>query len=76
MTMDILSELRSQAEQAEVLDVQSESTPVGFEANRLKSSPVEETRGTAIRVVVDGRVLLVEVATQLIHDVLTDLIVK
>ena len=28
------------------------------------------------RVVVDGRVLLVEVATQVIHDVLTDLIVK
>ena len=28
------------------------------------------------RVVVDGRVLLVEVATQVIHDVLTDLVVK
>ena len=28
------------------------------------------------RVIVDGRVLLVEVATQVIHDVLTDLIVK
>lgn len=28
------------------------------------------------RVIVDGRVLLVEVATQVIHDVLTDLVVK
>ena len=28
------------------------------------------------RVIVDGKVLLVEVATQVIHDVLTDLIVK
>lgn len=28
------------------------------------------------RVIVDGRVLLVEVATQVIHDVLTDIIVK
>jgi Ni/Co efflux regulator RcnB len=28
------------------------------------------------RVIVDGRVLLVEVATQIIHDVLTDLVVK
>ena len=28
------------------------------------------------RVIVDGRVLLVEVATQVVHDVLTDLIVR
>jgi Ni/Co efflux regulator RcnB len=28
------------------------------------------------RIIVDGRVLLVEIATQVIHDVLTDLIVK
>ncbi|MCH5375418.1 MAG: RcnB family protein [Planctomycetes bacterium] len=28
------------------------------------------------RIIVDGRVLLVEVATQVIHDVLTDLVVK
>jgi PmbA protein len=53
--MDILKKLASQAEQAEVVSVQSESTTVGFEANRLKSSQVEETAGTAVRVVVDGR---------------------
>lgn len=28
------------------------------------------------RVIVDGRVLLVEIATQVIHDILTDLIIK
>jgi PmbA protein len=44
-----------QAEQVEVVQVWSESTKVGFEANRLKSSQVEETRGTAVRVVKDGR---------------------
>jgi PmbA protein len=53
--MDMLKKLASQAEQAEVVSVQSESTTVGFEANRLKSSQVEETAGTAVRVVKDGR---------------------
>jgi PmbA protein len=53
--MDILHKLASQAEQVEVVQVQGESTKVGFEANRLKSSQVEETRGIAVRVVKDGR---------------------
>ena len=53
--MDLLSELRSKADQVEVVEVKSESTEVGFEANRLKSSQVEGTTGIAVRVVVDGR---------------------
>jgi PmbA protein len=53
--MDLLSELRPKAEQVEVVEVNSESTEVGFEANRLKSSQVEGTTGVAVRVVVDGR---------------------
>jgi PmbA protein len=53
--MDILKQLRAQADQAEVVHVQSESTTVGFEANRLKASQVEETRGLAVRVVKNGR---------------------
>jgi len=53
--MDILKELASQTDQAEVVNVQSESTTVSFEANRLKSSQVEETKGIALRVVKDGR---------------------
>lgn len=53
--MDILERLRAQCEQVEVLEVQSESTTVGFESNRLKSSKVEETSGVAVRVVRDGR---------------------
>lgn len=54
--MDLLSQLRSKAEQVEVVEVNSESTEVGFEANRLKSSQVEATTGVALRVVVDGHV--------------------
>ncbi len=53
--MDILSQLKPQVEQVEVAEIQSESTEIGFEANRLKSSQVEETRGVAVRVVKDGR---------------------
>lgn len=53
--MDILQELTSRADQAEVVEFQSESTEVGFESNRLKSSQVEESKGIAVRVVKDGK---------------------
>ena len=53
--MDILKQLRIEAEQVEVVNVQSESTTVGFESNRLKTSQVEETKGVAVRVVKNGR---------------------
>jgi PmbA protein len=53
--MDILEKLSAQAQQVEVVEVQGENTSVGFEANRLKSSQVEETKGIALRMVKDGR---------------------
>ena len=53
--MDILKQLSTEAEQVEVVKVQSESTTIGFESNRLKTSQVEETRGVAVRVVKNGR---------------------
>ena len=52
--MDILKQLSTEAEQVEVVNVQSESTTVGFESNRLKHSQVEETKGIAVRVVKNG----------------------
>jgi PmbA protein len=55
MRMDLLSTLRSKAEQAEVYTVQSESTLVTFEANEMKSATVKETQGIALRALVDGR---------------------
>lgn len=51
----MLKRLMQKAEQAEVFEIESEATKIGFEANKLKSFNVEETRGIAARVVVDGR---------------------
>jgi PmbA protein len=51
----MLDRLMQQVEQAEIFEIESEATKIGFEANRLKSFEVEETRGVAARVVVDGR---------------------
>ena len=53
--MDILKQLLSEADQAEIVHVHGESTTVGFESNRLKRSQVAETTGIALRVVKDGR---------------------
>ncbi|MDX9954704.1 MAG: DNA gyrase modulator, partial [Anaerolineae bacterium] len=53
--MDMLQQLHAQAEQVEVIQVQSESTKVRFESNSLKATQVEETSGLAVRVVKDGR---------------------
>ncbi|NPV08607.1 MAG: TldD/PmbA family protein [Anaerolineae bacterium] len=52
---DMLGRLAGRAEQAEVFEIDSESTSVGFEANKLKSFEVNQTRGVALRVVKDGR---------------------
>ena len=53
--MELVQRLSAQAEQFEIVTVESESTTVGFEANKLKSSRVEKTKGVAVRVVKDGR---------------------
>jgi len=53
--MDILKQLQAQAEQAEVVHLRTEATTVEFEANRFKTSKVEETSGVAVRVVRNGR---------------------
>jgi len=43
-------------QQAEVLRVESEETPVVFEANRLKEINSRHSTGSALRVIVDGRI--------------------
>ena len=53
--MDLLAHLIPQAEQVEVTQLSNETTIVEFEANRLKTSKVEETAGMAVRVIKDGR---------------------
>lgn len=53
--MDILTRLKAQADQVEVVGIEEEAVSVGFEAGRLVSSKVKETKGTAVRVLKDGR---------------------
>lgn len=53
--MDILKQLKQQAEQVEVLNLQDEKTTVEYEANQLKTCTVAETKGTAVRVIRNGR---------------------
>jgi PmbA protein len=55
MAMELMQQLRKRAEQVEVVEIQAESTLVNFESNRLKGSQVEETQGTSVRVVCDGK---------------------
>jgi len=52
--MDILTQLKQQAEQVEVLSLQNEKTTVEYEANQLKTCTVTETKGTAVRVIRKG----------------------
>jgi PmbA protein len=47
---------RAGAQQAEVFAVETEETPVQFEANRLKEINARQTSGAALRVIVDGRI--------------------
>jgi PmbA protein len=54
-SMDILTQLKKQAEQVEVLSLQNEKTTVEYEANQLKTCTVAETKGTAVRVIRKGR---------------------
>jgi PmbA protein len=56
MLEKILGLAKQKAEQAEVYQIVSRSTPVIFEANRLKSTEVKESQGVALRVVCNGRV--------------------
>ncbi|MEA3346111.1 MAG: TldD/PmbA family protein [Chloroflexota bacterium] len=53
--MTLLDKLSERAEQSEVFEIASESVQIGFEANVLRSAQVEETRGIALRAIVDGR---------------------
>jgi len=53
--MDILTQLKKQAEQVEVLSMQNEKTTVEYEANQLKTCTVAETKGTAVRVIRKGQ---------------------
>jgi len=53
--MDILTQLKQQAEQVEVFSLQNEKTTVEYEANQMKTCTVAESKGTAVRVIRKGQ---------------------
>jgi PmbA protein len=53
--VDLLTRLRVQADQVEVVEIEEEAISVGFEAGKLTSSKAKETKGAAVRVLKDGR---------------------
>ena len=53
---DILTKATKTADTAEVFMVQSESMPVVFEANNLKSLQSKESRGISLRIFKNGRI--------------------
>jgi PmbA protein len=52
----VLALAKGRVEQAEVYAYETSSTPVDFEANRLKSLETKDSRGLSLRVVKDGRI--------------------
>lgn len=56
MIEEILSLALKEAEEAEVLEVESEETPARFEANRLKELQTRYTKGYALRLIKDGKI--------------------
>src|ERR687885_2177531 len=52
----VLDLASGRVEQAEVYAYDTSSTPVDFEANRLKALETKDSRGVALRVVKNGRV--------------------
>lgn len=54
--MDILTQLKKQAEQVEIFNLQNEKTTVEYEANTLKTCTVAETKGIAARVIRKGHI--------------------
>jgi PmbA protein len=53
---EILTQAKKVAEHAEVFRVTSRSTPLKFEANRLKQIQTKESMGTALRIIKKGRI--------------------
>ncbi|MBI2867395.1 MAG: TldD/PmbA family protein [Chloroflexi bacterium] len=52
----VIDQAKKVAQQAEAFWVDSQSTPVGFEANRLKELQTRQSSGIALRIVKDGRI--------------------
>ncbi len=53
---DILEAARKVSDAADLFWVESRSTPVAFESNRLKHLQTKEARGVGLRIIKDGRI--------------------
>ena len=53
---EILEAARKVADAADLFWVESRSTPVAFETNRLKHMQTKEARGVGLRIIKDGRI--------------------
>lgn len=56
MIEEVLEKAAKVAQQAEVFYLEAESTPIGFENNRLKHLQSRQTRGLALRIVREGKI--------------------
>ncbi|MGD9029298.1 MAG: DNA gyrase modulator, partial [Anaerolineae bacterium] len=64
----MLDRLMRSAEQAEIFEIESEATNIGFRANKMKFFEVEETQGVAARVIVGGRLGFAATSDVTAHD--------
>src|SRR5213083_2837109 len=72
IAQQILDLARDRVEQAEVYAYDTSSTPVDFEANRLKALETKDSRGVALRVVKNGRVGLASTTSMADLELLVD----
>lgn len=56
MLEDLIGKTQKLSDQAEIFQVTSRSTPISFEANRLKSVDARDSNGIALRIIKDGRI--------------------
>ena len=61
----LLERTNGRVAQAEVYGYDTTSTPVDFEANRLKSLETKDSRGIALRVICDGKIGLAATTRQI-----------
>lgn len=73
---EILLRTKKVAEQAEVFQVSSKSTPVHFEANRLKQIQTKESISTSLRLVKGGRIGFAQANGPISPEALVDMAVE
>lgn len=71
----LLDKAKKVSEQAEVFQVASKTTPMRFEANRLKQVQTKESMGTALRIIKNGRIGFAQASGNINEDELVNMAV-